>query len=77
MYYIVLGILMIIVNGIDMWFNVFFMPLMWDRKETKDKVSKIICWVLAVVAAISLFAKGGATQQDNIINDTAIVEMEK
>lgn len=46
MYYIILGILMIIVNGIDMWFNVFFMPLMWDRKETKDKVSKIICWYL-------------------------------
>ena len=75
MYYIILGILMILVNGFDMWFNVFFVPLMWDRKEKKDKILKIVCWVLAVVAAISLFAKGGAEQKNKSIEEPAIVEV--
>lgn len=57
MYYIILGILEIVLTVIDMWINLKVGKLMWERKTAFDKGLKIASWVLAIPLSITLFVK--------------------
>lgn len=57
MYYIILGILEIVLTVIDMWINLKVGKLMWERKTSFDKGVKIVSWALAIPLSITLFVK--------------------
>lgn len=57
MYYIILGILNIVLVIIDMWVNLKIGKLAWERRTPLDKGLKIANWILMPIVSLTLFAK--------------------